>query len=158
MDIKGISVVDIGDGEREITVTAVVSGGEELAADDVAKLEGLLMEAQGAVTSAPEEEEAEPNKPKRRRRSAQKEEPEDEPEEEEEQPKRRRRKSAAKDDDAPSEDDVAKACTLGSEELGTKFMKKIIMEFSEDGTLASIPADKRQDFIDEINNEIEADE
>lgn len=103
-----------------------------------------------------EEEEPEPAKPRRRRRKkAEEAEPEPEVEEEEEAPKpRRRRRKKTEEPTGPTQEDVAKAASAAAQELGSEVLVEIIMDYSPSGKLDDIPDEKRQEFIDDINNEL----
>ncbi len=63
---------------------------------------------------------------------------------------RRRRRKAA-EPEGPTAEEVAKVAADAAEELGDKIVKEIVADYSESGKIADIPAEKRQDFINEIN-------
>jgi len=85
---------------------------------------------------------------------------ESEPESEATPSRRRRGRGKPKDTDGddkpkgPTKQDVAKAASLGAEELGADVMGDIISEYSESGMVDDIPTEKRQAFIDEVNHEV----
>lgn len=110
------------------------------------------------------EEEPEPEKPRRRRRKKAEEAPAEEPEAEEEpeeeapKPRRRRRKKAeAEEPEGPTKEDVAKAASMAASELGAETAAEIILDYSTSHKLDDIPAEKRQAFIDDVNNELSDD-
>ncbi len=117
----------------------------------------------GSDESDPEDA-PEPEKPRRRRRKKAEEAPAEEPEAEEEpeeeapKPRRRRRKKAeAEEPEGPTKEDVAKAASMAASELGAETAAEIILDYAPTGKLDDIPAEKRQEFIDDVNNELSDD-
>ena len=162
MNIIGVAVRITEGGKRIATIEAEFDRNEDVEADDVARLAQALDELNGAEGSRDpdntSEEEPEQPKPRRRRKKAEAEEneaEETEAEETEEKPKRRRRKKAEEPEDTgPTQEDVAKASSALAEAHGNKFAGEIIAYYSDTGKLADIPADKRQAFLDEVDNEL----
>lgn len=161
--IKSI-MVEIGDGgERVVTVSKSFTRSEALEPDDVANIMDAIDEIAGADVTGKAEPKTKPA-PKRRRgrpagsRNKSKPDPapetSDEEEEEEtpEPPKKRRRKPASTT--YPPAEDAALCAAALAEVFGADDVADIVGMYSDDGTVEGIPEERRREFMDAAEAEL----